>query len=229
MDLRAYARLFWRYGWLIGLQALLTAAAAYGFSAIQLPSYEATARVFVMSQSPNVPPQDMFQVRTDYAAYLNSGFRAQAVASALQLDMTPEQLLERVEITAHPTEPTVDVVVEGSNPALAADIARAWAEQLVLFRIQENADLLADQRITAELLDAPTATLRQPQTLVNTVAGAFLGVVVGMVIVLFLDWLASSVIRTATEAERCLGVPVHGVIPAAAVEQSRQGPPTTAR
>jgi len=52
-----------------------------------------------------------------------------------------------------------------------------------------------------------------PQTKINTLAGGLFGVLVGVMVVFFLEWLEMDTIRTAGDVERAIGVAVLGVIP----------------
>lgn len=213
MDLRLFFEVLRKRWWLIVMQALLTAAAAYGLSAIQVPTYEATVRIYVSTHAGRTQPQDMAQLLSSYATFLNSSLRAQDVIDELGLDRNPEQLLQDVEITTSNSEPTVQIAVESTHPGLAAEVARVWAEQFVELRRAENAELRAERQIDAELLDAPDVRLAKPQTFTNAVAGLFFGVLVGMAIALIWEGIEARMIRNAGDMERSLGIPVLGSIP----------------
>lgn len=199
--------------WLIVLQALLTAGAAYGFSAIQTPTYEASIRLYISSHAAGTQPQDTAQLLRSYATFLNSSLRAQGVVDELRLDRSAEQLLQDVEITPGSSDPTIEIAVESTHPGLAADIARVWAKQFVEFRRAENADLRPARQVDAEVLDAPDVRLVNPQTLTNTVAGLFFGGLMGLAIVVLWEWIEARMIRDAGDAERSLQIPVLGSIP----------------
>jgi capsular polysaccharide biosynthesis protein len=52
-----------------------------------------------------------------------------------------------------------------------------------------------------------------PNTKINTAAGGLVGLLVGLLVVFFLEWLEQDVIRTAGDVERTVQVTVVGVIP----------------
>jgi capsular polysaccharide biosynthesis protein len=147
------------------------------------------------------------------AAWLNSSLRAQDVIDQLKLDMRPQALLGDVTVAAATSESIIQINVENTDPSLAQDIARVWAEQLIELRRVENADLRAEDRIEAELIDNPTVSLESPQTTINTAAGAVFGALLGIVVIFIIEWLESGVLRRAEDVERYLEIPVIGRIP----------------
>ncbi len=213
MEFKDYIRIIRQRGWLIVLLAILTAAAAFGFSRMQTPVYEASARLLITSRPDFGQAQAVRLRQRDMAAWLNSSMRAEEVIDALQLDMQPQALLGDVTIAAATSESIIQINVENSNPSLAQDIARAWAEQLIALRVDENALLRAEDHINAELIDHPTVALDRPQTTINTAAGAVFGAFLGIVAIFILEWLESGVLRRPEDVERYLEIPVIGRIP----------------
>lgn len=213
MEFKDYVRIIRQRGWLIVLLAVLTAGAAFGFSRMQTPVYEASARLLITSR-PDFGQAQAVRIRLrDMAAWLNSSLRAQAVIEQLQLDMQPQELLADVTVAAATSESIIQINVENTDPSLAQDIAAAWAQQLIDLRREENAELRAEDRIEAELIDNPTVALDSPQTKINTAAGAVFGALLGIVVVFVLEWLESGVLRRPEDVERYLDIPVIGRIP----------------
>jgi capsular polysaccharide biosynthesis protein len=62
------------------------------------------------------------------------------------------------------------------------------------------------------VIDAP---LYQPKPLINGLAGLTLGAIIGALIVLALEWMATDVLATVENVERSLELPVLAAIPAA--------------
>lgn len=213
MEFQDYLRILRQRGWMIILLALLTAAAAFGFSRMQTPIYEASARLLITSR-PDFGQAQAVRIRLrDMAAWLNSSLRAQDVIDQLRLDMQPLSLLGDVTVAAATSESIIEISVENTDPDLARDIARVWAEQLIELRRIDNADLRAEDRIEAELIDNPTVALESPQTKINTAAGAVFGALLGIVVVFLIEWLESGILRRAEDIERHLDIPVIGRIP----------------
>lgn len=213
MEFKDYVRIVRQRGWMIILLAVLTAAAAFGFSRMQTPVYEASARLLITSR-PDFGQAQAVRIRLrDMAAWLNSSYRAQQVIDELQLDMMPQELLADVTVAAATSESIIEINVENTNPSLAQDIARVWAQQLIDLRREENAEERAEDRIEAELIDDPAVGLESPQTTINTAAGAVFGALLGIVVIFILEWLESGVLRRAEDVERYLDIPVVGRIP----------------
>lgn len=213
MELNDYIRIVRRRGWLIILLAILTAIAAFGFSKVQTPVYQASAKLLILSRPDFGQTQTASALVRDYAAWLRSTYRAQEVIDTLDLDMTPGELLGDVTIAYGTSETIVQIDVENTEPSLAVDIARTWAEQLIIWRTEQNAGLRQEDRISAELLDDPVPGLESPKTLINTAAGGVFGALLGVILIFGLEWLESGIVRRSEDVERYLDIPVIGTIP----------------
>jgi hypothetical protein len=62
-----------------------------------------------------------------------------------------------------------------------------------------------------DIRDVPLAS---PQKMLNMLAGAVFGAIVGGIIVFFLEWLQSDILRTVSDVEKAVGLTVLGAIPA---------------
>lgn len=213
MELSDYIRIVRQRGWMIIVLAVLTAGAAYGYSKMQNEIYESNVSVLITSRPDFGQTQAARSLLRDFAAYLGSTYRAEAVINELQLDMTPSALLGSVTIAASSDSNIIQIEVRNTNPDLANDIARKWAEQLIIYRNTENAGLQKADRIEAQLLDDPRAGLYRPQTTVNTAAGGVFGALLGIILIFVLEWVESGIMRRSEDVERFLDVPVIGKIP----------------
>lgn len=213
MELSDYIRILRRRGWLIILLAILTAAAAFGFSRMQTPVYTASARLLISTRPDFGQTQAARTLLRDYAAWLRSSYRAEEVIEQLQLDVRPQALVGDVTIAAGTSESIIEIEVENTNPSLASDIARVWAEQLIVRRRDENANLREEDRVQAELIDDPAVGLESPRTRINTAAGAVFGALLGVVVIFILEWIESGIVRRPEDVERYLDIPVIGNIP----------------
>lgn len=62
-----------------------------------------------------------------------------------------------------------------------------------------------------------------PQTKINTLAAALFGLLMGAVVIFFLEWLEMDTLRSAGDVERAIGVTVLGMIPHVSGESSLPG------
>ncbi|MGD8855779.1 MAG: Wzz/FepE/Etk N-terminal domain-containing protein [Chloroflexota bacterium] len=214
MDLSDYIRILRQKGWLIILVAVLTAAAAFGFSKLQTPVYESSLRLLVQPARTDFgQAQAAKQLLRGYVQWIRSSYRAATVVNELELDMTPSQLLSDVEVASDDSSFVIQINVENSDPDVANDIARTWGNVFVQWRIDDNATQRKEDRVDVEFIDDPQAALSSPKTKINTAAGAVFGALLGTVLVFGLEWLESGVVRRSEDVERYLDIPVIGSIP----------------
>jgi len=209
-----YLRILRQRGWLIVLLSFLTAAAAFGFSRVQTPVYESSLRMLVQpSRTDFGQAQAAKQLLRGYVQWIRSSYRASQVIDELQLDMTPQQLLGDVEVASDESSFVIQLNVESTDPNLANDIARIWGQTFIQWRIDDNATQRKEDRVDAEFIDDPQPRLDRPRTRINTAAGAVFGALLGIILILALEWFESGVVRRTEDIERFLEIPVIGIIP----------------
>jgi capsular polysaccharide biosynthesis protein len=214
MELTDYLRILRQRGWLIILVAILTAAAAFGFSRMQTPVYESSLRLLVQPARTDFgQAQAAKTLLRGYVEWMRSRYRARAVIDQLQLDMMPDQLLGDVTIASDDSSYLITVNVENTDRNLADDIARTWGDLLIQWQTENNAGLRKEDRIEIERIDDPQAGLASPQTKINTAAGAVFGALLGLILVFLLEWIESGIVRRNEDVERYLNIPVIGSIP----------------
>jgi capsular polysaccharide biosynthesis protein len=214
MELSDYLRILRQRGWLIGLLALLTAAAAFGFSQMQTEVYESSLRLLVQPARTDFgQAQAAKTLLRGYVEWMRSRYRAAAVIDQLQLDMLPDELLGDVDIASDDSSFVINLTVENTNPDLANDIARTWGDLLIQWQEQNNANLRKEDRIDIERIDDPQVGLKSPKTRINTAAGVVFGALLGVIVVFLLEWIESGVVRRTEDVERYLDIPVIGSIP----------------
>lgn len=214
MEFGDYLRILRQRGWLIILISFLTAAAAFGFSRVQTPVYESSLRMLVQPARTDFgQAQAAKQLLRGYVQWIRSSYRASKVIDELQLDMTPQQLLGDVEVASDDSSFVIQINVESTDPNLANDIARIWGQTFIQWRIDDNATQRKEDRVDAEFIDDPQAGLDRPRTRINAAAGAVFGALLGIILILALEWLESGVVRRTEDIERFLEIPVIGTIP----------------
>lgn len=210
-----YFRIFLRRGWIMALSAALTAGSALLFSIVQTPVYQSTVDVLVQPARTDFGLTQSAKLLLDsYVAFLDTDKNAAEVIDVLQLDTLPETLRADVRIAAEAQRFLIHIEVENENGDLANDIARHWAQLLVQWRNDENQKQRREDRVTALVLDDPRYVLDHPRKGINSAAGGVLGLLIGAAVVLVLEYLDASIVRTRKDVERFLGMSVLGSIPA---------------
>lgn len=209
-----YFRVFWRRGWILVLSAALTACSALVFSIVQTPVYKSTVDVLVQPARTDFGLTQSAKLLLDsYVAFLDTETSAAQVIDVLQLDTLPKTLRGDVRIAAEAQRFLIRIEVENENGNLANDIARHWAQLLVQWRNDENQKQRREDRVTAVILDDPRYDLDHPRKGINSAAGAVLGVLIGVAVVLVLEYLEAGIVRTRKDVEYFLGMSVLGSIP----------------
>ncbi len=131
------------------LVVIFTVTAIANFTAT--PLYRAANRIRIEPQLPDVIPfQDQRAISSGrHLDYYNTQYRILRSPSLARMvrrelpadpakDLTPEQLLNMVEIKPITQSELVDIVVSGPDPELAARIANTWAEQFIRMTIESK-------------------------------------------------------------------------------------------
>jgi capsular polysaccharide biosynthesis protein len=152
---------------------------------------------------------------------VDSRIFAQRVINALGLDMLPETLKGHVTIASIDEDYIIQIDVIDTNGDQANRIADEWANQFVLWRNQDNANQLKQDRVDANSVQNAAYVQFRPQTTLNTVAGGIIGLMVGALIVFFLESIESNILRAPDDIERALGITVLAAIPVTGGESNR--------
>lgn len=217
MELSQYLRILRKRWWIIVVVVLVTAVSAVAFSRLQTPVYQSTAELIIQPARPDFGlTQSAKTLLRSYMSVADSNKWAQEVLNRLQLDMRPEELRANARFAAEDDRMIIRIEVEDTDGEQANRIAQTWAELLVEWRDRENQRQRKEDRVFAELRDAPLYSRTWPPRLpIMAVAGAFLGLIIAFVILFFLEWAESGVIRTPDDVEQWLGLAVLGTVPPA--------------
>lgn len=223
MEIRDYLRILRQRGWIIVVLALLAAGLAFGISQVQTPTYKAKAMVSVLPARPDWglgnTAKDLLR---NFAVNIKTHKTARQVIDAAHLDMSTYDLLAKVEVNPVGDQFLVEIAAEDQEPAVAVNIAMAFANQFIdernaYYQQQDKADRI-EVKLVDDIIDAP---LFQPKPLLNAIAGLVLGALLGLLIVFALEWLEADILRTPAAVERSLGLAVLGSIPAEASQPTR--------
>ncbi len=222
MELRDYLRILRKRGWIILLLIVLTAGAAWGFSRLQTVEYKSSINVFVRPERiDNGTLLATKQILRGFVRYIDSRNFAQRVINVLGLDMLPDTLTGKVTIASKDEDYIIQLDVVDTDPAQAERIALEWANQFVQWRNQDNLKQRKEDRVDADIVQNPTTSKFRPQTTLNVIAGAIIGLLLGVGLVFFLEAIESNILRSSDDVERALGTAVLGAIPAMGAEAAR--------
>lgn len=193
----------------------ITASAAFVFSQTQTEVYRASQKVLHSPARNDLGLSETLRtLLRSYVEYLNTDTVAAQVIDNLQLDMQPGELRSNVSINSDPTTLIIQIDVDLEDGPTAAAVATEWGRQLVQWRAQENSELRREDRINAQLLDTASYGLHRPNTRVNVLAGAVLGLIIGGGIVFILEIAEANTIRRPEDVERLFDAPLLAAIPA---------------
>ncbi|MBN1246306.1 MAG: hypothetical protein JXC32_01550 [Anaerolineae bacterium] len=214
MRIQEYIDVVRRRGWILVLAVVVTAISAFGFSKLQTPVYRASMEVSIQLARPDLSlTQSAKQLLSSYANVMWSEKRAQDVIQVLGLFMDPRDLKNDVKIVADDSIMVIKIEVDNPDGELANQIANTWAQLLVQWRDEQNARQDKEDRVFAEIIDLASYSLLRPKTPINVAAGAMLGLVLGTLVIIALEWLQAGVIHDPGVIEAETGLTVIGTIP----------------
>jgi capsular polysaccharide biosynthesis protein len=229
MEIRDYLRILQKRGWIIILVALIAAAAAYGVSKLQTPLYSASVKLSVNPARADWGLSNTVKdLLRNYAESIRTHTMAQQIINRAQLDLTTTDLLSRLYVSPDASNFTLEIEARDRDGQQAMLIAQTAAEVFVEDRDAWNQRQDKRDRIDVSILDSVYNLgyhLYSPRTKINVLAGGLLGILLGGVVVFFLEWLEQDIIRSPADLERTIGVTVLAAIPTLAAEGATAGQP----
>jgi capsular polysaccharide biosynthesis protein len=219
MEFSTYFRILSKRWWIVVVLIAVTAASAYVFSKLQTPVYKSSVQVTVMPARADYGlAQTTKQLLRAYVSIIDTKKFAGQVLSRFEqagtpLDTTPEKLKSNVTIASYEDKNVIQIDVKDYDGEQANRTAQVWAEEFKIWRDQENTKVRKEDRVDVYLGDAPVYKQDRPQTKVNVIAGAILGLLLAAVVIFFLEWVESGIVRTPQDVERRLGLTVLSAIP----------------
>mgnify|MGYP005935634595 FL=1 len=177
------------------------------------PSYESTTKIYILNKQENasVTYSDIqlgTQLTKDYAELIQSRFVLEEVVQGMGLNLTYEQMKEKVSVTT-PTETRIlAITVKDSDPVMAMKMANAIREAAAV-HIMNVMDIQAVN--VAETANMPMKKA-SPSVLKNTFIGGLLGVFLIIAVVL-VRYLMDDTVKTPEDVEKYLQLSTLAVIP----------------
>ena len=215
-DVLAALRAGW---WLAVMGVVIGGLAALGVSLLMTPTYSASTQLFVStddasSTSAVFQGSQFSQERvSSYAELLGGQELAARVVDALDLGMSPGELVDEIEVSTVPQTVLLNVTVTDPSPQQAQRIAVEIADQFPRMVDDLETTTSGASPVRVKLVQAaglPTVPT-SPQTLLNVALGAFAGLLLGSVAALTRARLDRSV-KKPDEAAALAGAPVIGVV-----------------
>ena len=231
MTLQEYWRIIRRRGWIVVLAMVLGAAAAFGISYVQKELYQAVVEVSTVPARPDWglgnTAKDLMR---NFTANLKTPEIATRVIARQQLDMNPYDLLANTQIEPDSSTFTIKMQVRNADGEVAKLAALGFADEFLEERTAYYAQLDKSDRIEVKIRSRDIGYSQvQPKPMLNAVAGAVLGLLLGVAIVLLLTWMEADMLRTPAAVERSLGMPVLGAIPRGGRREVAQPEPQPSR
>jgi capsular polysaccharide biosynthesis protein len=215
MEFREYWDIALKRGWILLLVALVAAVAALGVSLLMVETYKATIQ---LSINPARADWGLNQATKDllrnYVLNIKSHRMTEEAIQRAQLDMSTYDFLGNLDVSDDAANLSITLQAESHDPEEARLMAQTLADVFVEERAQWNAEQDKRDRIYVEkvddIRDVPQSA---PNTRFNILAGFVFGLIAGGIVVFFLEWLQSDILRTSNDVEKDLGVTVLATIP----------------
>ena len=205
-----------RKRWLMIASITLSAAILAGVLSffVLKPQYEASTTMMVSYKQ----DQDMLmnfnelqmsqKLATTYSQIIKSERIADAVIEKLELDLTAEELNEKISVSQVEATEILKITVKDSDAELAALIANTEAD---IFKQQINEMMKVDNVSTIDVAKVPEKPVA-PNKVMNIAIAAVVGMMMSAGLVFVLEFLDRTY-KTPTDIERHLGLPILGAIP----------------
>lgn len=206
MELKDYWRIIIQRGWIVVLAALLTAGSAFLWSRAQTPEYRASALLLVRADSLDFGRlQASKQILASFSRRIRAEDMAFEVVNALALDRNPYDVLAGLSVSSDQNQLTIQIDATSDDPAVAGQIANGFADAFVAEIDASNTIQLREDQVLVDVIQrAGSGAQTAPNTRINVIAGAVLGILLGGVLVLLLE-LLDDTIKTKDDVERYIG------------------------
>jgi capsular polysaccharide biosynthesis protein len=226
----------WRRFWIVVLVAVVFFGAAVAFTLSRPSFYESSTTLLVMQKADEVPSslgaqvQGLGEITVTMAEVVATRPIANATIQQLGLSMSPDDLLDYVQVEQVPATQVIEVSYQDPDPARAQQVAnsigKVFSEQ-----VAQVTGAKGIRVITWEEAVVPESPGVHPipflkglllpgwlALIFNGLLGLVVGSMVGVGLALVLELLDDSW-RSPEEAEEVAGAPVFGIVPPPEVER----------
>ncbi len=213
--IQEYSGVVRRFGWIVMVAVLLAGTLSYGVSFLQEEMYRATVHVSTVPARPDWGLGNTAkELMRNFVSNLRTYEVAEVVIARAQLDMHPSDFLRLTNIASEPSTFTIEIEARSRDKIVSEVMALTLADYFVDERTAYYAQQDKRDRIEVKIVSRVIEGARyQPQPLINTMAGAVLGFLLGVGLILLIVWIESGFLRTPDSVERTLDLTVLGAIP----------------
>lgn len=214
IDLWEIIRVLWSRAPVIILSGIVLALVAIvGTKLFITPQYQSTTRMYVLAKQnndtlTNSDLQTSTLLTNDYAELIQSRTVTEAVIAQMNLDLTHEELLAKLEVTVPADTRILTISVTDPDPYMVRDLAntiRDTASEHIQQVMDVEAVNVADE---ANIPEQPVS----PNTMRNGLIAGVLGCVIAVAVIL-IQYLTNDTIKTSEDVERYLQLSTLGMIP----------------
>jgi capsular polysaccharide biosynthesis protein len=213
MRIQDYLVVLFKRWWMIALTAIAATVAAYGVSKLQTTEFRVQSVYLVMpnrfDNGLNITTRNSMNSFREMVLQPDA---LQQISNQLELDVSGERLLSDVSIQPRPDELKMVIEVDARHLEQAQAIAGAVGERMEAEVTRMNATLEGTDRINVAPIQSPRFVSVRPNTRINVLAGAFLGLVVGVLLAFIFEFLDDT-LKSSTDVERFVGLTTLGAIP----------------
>ncbi|WP_432662611.1 Wzz/FepE/Etk N-terminal domain-containing protein [Wukongibacter baidiensis] len=215
MDLRQCFKIIRKRIWIIALVTIISVAVGAILSYFVLqPEYETYTTLIVNkpnSHEPVIQYSDVLlsqKLVKTYGEIIKSRKISKKVIENLSLNITSQQLAQKITVTPVKDTEIVQIKVTDTNPKTAKEIANELAD-VFINDVKEIMKL--DNVDVIDMAEVPTSPVK-PRPKMNIIIAGFLGIMTGLGIVFLLEYLDNT-IKSPEDIERYLDLNVIGTIP----------------
>lgn len=222
-----YKTLRKRMGLILGIAISAMAIAAVVSFFFLTPIYQASTQILVSQQQDNqqnlttVEIQSNLQLINTYNVIIKSPAILSLVIEELDLNMTTEQLTNKITVSNANESQVVSINVQDPQAFLAVDVANTVAnvfqEEIPKLMNVDNVNVLSP----AIHKENPTPV--KPNKFLNIVIAAIIGLMIGIGLAFLLEYLDTTV-KTEQDIEELIDLPIIGLVSEISETQAGEKP-----
>jgi capsular polysaccharide biosynthesis protein len=209
----------WRRLWVIVLVSLVLMGLVLGFSVMQTPTYQASAKILLGRESANGAATDLNSellglqsLTPTVAAAVTTRPMVEDVSQKLDFSVSPQSLQQN--LTAQPIEETQFMVISFEDPSpkraqlVANTVGDVLSDRVAELGPEGSGSITATVWERAAVPQSPVS----PDLIRNVFLALVMGLMLGVGLAFLLNYLDDSW-SSADEVEQFSGVPTFGVVP----------------